>query len=122
MTAPTRWTPPFGPPSPDAARIAEHVTGIGLQVREHREDAAIVVLARWETELVKDRAHALLHGALADDEPFADRPVRAALGDQLEDLTLARRQHSQQASLSRIPQQPGHDLGIEGGAARGDPS
>ena len=64
----------------------------------------------------------LLHGALADGEPFADRLVRAALGDQLEDLTLARRQRSQQASLFRISQQPGHDLGIEGGAARGDAS
>src|SRR3954471_4891958 len=116
MIARTRWTPPSAPCSPDRA------SGLGPQVSEHREDAAIVVLARWETELVEDRAHALLHGALADGEPFADRPVRAALGDQLEDLTLARRQRSQQASLSRILQQPGHDLGIEGGAARGDPS
>src|SRR3954467_14059903 len=116
MIARRRWTPPFAP------RSADHPSGIGPQVSEHREDAAVVVLARWETELVEDRAHALLHGALADGEPFADRPVRAALGDQLEDLTFARRKRSQQPSLPRILQQPGHDLGIEGGAARRDPS
>src|SRR4051812_46701135 len=114
MIARRRWTPPFAP------RSADHPSGIGPQVSEHREDAAVVVLTRWETELVEDRAHALLHGALADGEPFADRLVRAALGDQREHLTLARRQRLQQASLGRIPQQPRHDLGIEGGAAGGD--
>jgi hypothetical protein len=39
---------------------------LGEQVREDGEDPAIVVLARWETELVEDRAHTLLHRSLAE--------------------------------------------------------
>src|SRR3954451_487404 len=95
---------------------------LGLHVREHRENAPTVVLARWEAELVEDRAHVLLHGGLGDVQTLADRPVRAAFGDQLEHLVLARRQRSQRAVVSGVRQQRRHHLGIEGGAAAGHPS
>jgi hypothetical protein len=90
-----------------------------VQVRQHGEGAAVVVLCRGETELVEDRARARLHGSLSDGEPLADRLVRAALGDQLEHGALTWRQRSEWRPLLRIGQQPGDDLRIERGAAAG---
>jgi hypothetical protein len=57
---------------------------LGEDVREHGEDAPVVVLARGQTELVEDRAHMLLHGARGNGQSLADRLVGAALGDELE--------------------------------------
>src|SRR3954452_7605427 len=75
---------------------------VGLHEREHREDAAVVVVPGREAQLSEDRAHVLLHGALCDDQALADRLVGAALGDQLEPRAPARRQRSQPALLSGI--------------------
>src|SRR5215207_959344 len=94
---------------------------LGAHVREDGEDAAVVVLARGKVQLVEDHAHVFLDGVLGDDEPLADRLVRAALGDQLEHLALARRQRSERARF-RVCQQPRDDLRIEGGAAARDPT
>src|SRR3954454_14567749 len=82
------------PPAPGAAgRTAagafSPLDGLAAQVREHGQDAAVVVLARAEPELHEDGGHVLLDGALADEEALADGLVRAALGDQREHLALA---------------------------------
>jgi hypothetical protein len=63
---------------------------LGPHVREHREDAPVVVRARGKAQLVEDHADVLLHGGLRDDQALADRLVRAPFGDQLEHLALAR--------------------------------
>ena len=57
---------------------------------EHGEDAAVVVLVRRQAELREDVGDVLLHAAPRDAQPLGDRLVRAALGDQLEHLALAR--------------------------------
>src|SRR5262249_58952044 len=53
------------------------------------EDAAVVVLAVRKPELAEDRLHVALDGPRAEEEALADRTVRAAFGDQREDLPLA---------------------------------
>jgi hypothetical protein len=65
MTARRRWTPPFAACSPDAAWRS----GIGLQEREHRADAAIVAAAGRGNE-----TSPLLGAILVQ----ADRPARVA--------------------------------------------
>ena len=56
----------------------------------------------------------------AELELLADRLVRAALGDQLEHLALARGERRQRTVVARARQQPGDDLRVERGAAGGD--
>ena len=38
----------------------------------------------------QQRRHVVLHGLLGQEEPFADLPIREAVGDQFQDLSLAR--------------------------------
>src|SRR6476661_1900456 len=56
---------------------------------EHGEDAAVVVLALGEAELLEDPLHVTLDRARAEVEPLPDRPVRPALGDLHEHVALA---------------------------------
>src|SRR4051794_29799388 len=87
------------------------------EILEDGEDAAIVVLVRRQAELGEDGRDVLLHAALAELELVADRLVRAALGDQAQHLALARAERGQRSGLAAARQQPGDDLGVEGGAA-----
>ena len=73
-----------------------------------------------QTELVEDARDVLLHGALGDVQPLADRLVRAALGDQLEHLALARRERVAAGRRRRALRAAGDDLRVERGAAGGD--
>src|SRR3954454_4765052 len=83
-----------GGPGPSTARTGRNYRPYGLavrlsmrlseQVREDGEDPAVVVLARRKTELVEDRAHVLLHGAVGDGKLLAYRLVGAPLGNQFE--------------------------------------
>src|SRR3954453_21217548 len=57
---------------------------LGEQVREDGKDPAVVVLARRKTELVEDRAHVLLHGAVGDGKSLAYCLVGAPFGNQFE--------------------------------------
>jgi hypothetical protein len=68
------------------------VGGAAAQIREHGEHPTVVVRAGGQAELRVDARHVLLDGAKRDEEPLRDRLVRAALGHQLEHLSLARRQ------------------------------
>src|SRR3954453_13860679 len=87
------------------------------EVFQDGEDAAVVVLIRRQAELGEDGRDVLLHAALAELELVADRLVRAALGDQAQHLALARAEGGQPSGLAAARQQPGDDLGVEGGAA-----
>ncbi len=62
------------------------------QVGEHREHAAVVLVADGQLELGEDVRDVLLHRPGRDHEAFGDRRVRAALGHQLEHRALARGQ------------------------------
>jgi hypothetical protein len=64
---------------------------LGAEIREHREDAVVILGGGREAQLPEDARHVLLDGAFGDDEPLGDARVRASLGHQLEDLALARR-------------------------------
>src|SRR5215216_5942693 len=85
---------------------------------EHRQHAAVVVLALGQVELLEDALHVPLDGARAEIEPLADRPVRAALGDEREHVALALVElvdHRAMAADEALD-----DLRIECGATRGD--
>ena len=63
-----------------------------FSVAEQREDcehAAVVVLAVGQAELLEDRLDVPLDRARAEVELLGDRAVRAAFGDQREDVSLA---------------------------------
>jgi hypothetical protein len=59
----------------------------------------------------------LLGAAHRDDHPLRDRLVRHPLGDQLQNLVLARRQRLQRACAATGPQKPGDDDGVQRRAA-----
>ena len=66
--------------------------GLEAQVREHGEDAAVVVARpAARPSLAKTAVTCFCTPRCAELEPLADRLVRAALGEQLEHLALARR-------------------------------
>src|SRR4029453_1207856 len=87
--------------------------------REHGKDAAIVVLAVRQIELAEDRLDVALDGARAEKELLADRAVRAALGDEREDVALAVGQLLERRAAAATDERL-HDLRVERGSARGD--
>src|SRR5207237_4976838 len=82
-----------------------------VQVREHREHAAMVLRRRGEPELPEDARHVLLDRAWRDEEPLADRLVRATLRHQLEHLRLARRQLGDGVVAAAAADELAHDRG-----------
>ena len=62
------------------------------EVGEHREHAAVLVGRGRQPELAEDAVDVRVDRLLAEEEAPADRGVRMALGDQAEQLALARRQ------------------------------
>src|SRR3954452_11723325 len=93
--------------------------GCGLEIGEHEEDAAIVVLVRREGELREDRGDVLLHRPLGDHQPLGDGLVGAPLRDELEHFALTRRHAGKRAVLAG-GQKRRDDLGVQGRAAGGD--
>src|SRR6478672_1157459 len=63
-----------------------------LQVREYREHPAVVVGRRWQFELGEDVVDVLADRLLAEEQRRGDAGIRAALGDQPQDLALPRSQ------------------------------
>ena len=68
-----------------------------------------------EPELREDRAHVLLDGADADEQPRGDARVAAAFGHQLEHVALARREGGERVRASR--QQSLHHQRVQNRAA-----
>src|SRR5215208_1167267 len=62
---------------------------LGAEVGEHREDAAVVLLALRNPQLGEDASHVLLDRTLGDHEPLRDRAVRTSFGHQRQHLPLA---------------------------------
>src|SRR5215211_4419005 len=66
------------------ARVFEgcgyHYLGLGTEIGEHREDAAVVLSALGDAELHEDASDVLFDRALGDHEALGDRPVRPPLG------------------------------------------
>jgi hypothetical protein len=58
-------------------------------VGEHREDAAVAVLALGHSELLQDAANVCFDGSLAEMEPLCDARVGKALSHELEHLARA---------------------------------
>src|SRR3954463_3944951 len=65
------------------------------QERQHREDAAIVVVVVRESELREDRGHVLAHRALGDLQAPGDGLVRAPFRHEPEHRALAAAEHAQ---------------------------
>src|SRR5512133_2094714 len=72
-------------------RLAELRLVLGAEEPQDGEDAAMVLGRRGQPELGEDAGHVLLHRPRRDEEPLADRLVRAALRHELENLALAGR-------------------------------
>src|SRR5690242_7430885 len=65
----TLWTPPLFP---------------GPQEREHRQDAAVILVRGAQLELLEDARDVLLDRAGGHDHPVCDGLVGASFGHQLE--------------------------------------
>jgi polyphosphate kinase len=91
MRAKARARGPWEAP-PGASEIVG-VTGSRPEEGERRHDAPVHVSGIGEPELGEDRIDVSLNAALGDLRCRRDRGVAAALGDEAEDLELARRQH-----------------------------
>ena len=104
------------------AQPAQTASAVQLlaQVGEHGEHAAVVPGVGREAELREDARHVLLDRALGDDEPLADRLVRAALGHQLEHLALARGELVERVVAAAPADEQRDDLGVERRAALAD--
>src|SRR5262249_18968166 len=65
------------------------LTVLGAEVREHREDAAMVVLRPRDLQLHEDALDVLLDSALGDEQALRDRAVAAAFSHEGEDFSLS---------------------------------
>ena len=92
-----------------------------MEERDNREHAAMIIRGLRERQLAQDAADMLMDGAFADPELAGDTGVRPALGHELEDFALARREVAKGISDS-----PGGDdflnqPRVDDGTAVGDP-
>src|SRR6188474_2482824 len=78
-------------------------TGSVPEVREHSEDAAVVLGAGGQAELREDARHVLLDGPLGHDQALRDPGVRATLGHQAQHLSLAGVRSASGSSPRRRP-------------------
>ena len=69
--------------------IALRGAGRRAEIDDHRENAAVSVLAAWEVELHEDAPNVALARPLSEHEPPRDAAVRQALGHQGQNLALA---------------------------------
>src|SRR5580693_6119934 len=95
-------------------------TGSGLQVREHGEDAAMLISGLMKAELIEDAGHVPFHGGHGDHQFVRDAAVGAPLGDQRQYFPLARRQAVDGACLLLAAHEARDHIGIEGRSAVGD--
>ena len=79
----------------------------------------MVLGGRRQAELPEDARDVLLDCARRDEEPLADRLVRAPLGHQLEHLGLAGSQRGDGVVPAAAPDELAHHRGVEGRASLG---
>src|SRR5690348_17737709 len=79
------------------------------QEGQHGKHAPVVLRGVGEPELVEDAADVALDRSLAEEEPLADGRVRAPLGHQPEDLTLAGGEHAERFGEPAAVDQTAHD-------------
>src|SRR6185503_1060097 len=91
-----------------------------VEEREDGEHAAVVGVRRRQPELAEDVRDVLLDRALGDDEAVGDGVVRAALGHQPDDLSLARRELVEHAALAAAAEQLRDRLRVHRRPALGD--
>jgi hypothetical protein len=75
-----------------------------------------------QVELGQDALHVLLDRSDGQHERLRNAGVGAALGHQPEDLAFARREPLERTVLTPPGEQLGDDVGVECGAAAGDPA
>ena len=90
------------------------------EVPQDGEDAPVLGARVGQPELREDRRHVLLGAAQRDPGPLGDRRVRAALGEELEHLALARGERLQRPVVVAGVEQPRDDVRVERGPAGGD--
>src|ERR1700757_1945365 len=95
-------------------------TGSGLQVLEHREDAAMLIRGLMKAELIEDAGHVPFHGGHGDHQFVRDAGIGTPLGDQRQYFALARRQAIDQACLLLAADEPCDHIGVECRSAVGD--
>src|ERR1700746_1422890 len=95
-------------------------TGSGLQVLEHREDAAMLIRRLMKAELIKDAGHVPFHGGHGDHQFVCDAGIGAPLGDQRKYFPLARRQAVDRACLLLAAHEPCDHIGIKCRSAVGN--
>ena len=93
----------------------------GVEERDHRENAALIVLRRRQPQLRKDAVHVFLDRALGDPELTGDAGVRATLGHEREHLALARREHVERIFGSAGGKQLLNERGIDDRSSVNDP-
>src|SRR5580765_310667 len=84
------------PPSSERDDALQRLPG---QVGERRLDAAADLVRVAELELAEDRVDVPFDAALRDREVVGDRAVAPTLGDERQDLSLARRQPLEDGSV-----------------------
>src|SRR5262249_53824404 len=86
---------------------------LSLQVREHGEHAPVVLRRVFDAELREGAPDVRLDRLRAEPQRSADPLVRAALGDQGEDLSLARRERLDRIRRALALEQLVHDRAID---------
>jgi len=93
---------------------------MSLKERDHGEHPAMIVDSLRERQLAQDATDMLMDGAFADPELAGDPGVRAALGHELEDLALARREVAKGILDSPSGDELLHQPRVDDRAAGGD--
>src|SRR3954454_7607624 len=84
-----------------------------LQVRQHRQDAAMVGRRLRQVQLRQDALNVLLDGADRQYQRLRDPRVRATLRHQAEHFALARRQALNRVVAAATREQRGYDVRVE---------
>ncbi len=92
-------------------------SSLGVEVGEHGQDAAIVILGGRQAQLGEDAGAVLADGLLRDEQPLGDSPVGAALRHQLQHLALPGGERGDRLVALAPGHEPGDDLRVEHRAA-----
>ena len=94
---------------------------MSLKESDHGEHPAMIVDGLRERQLAQDAADMLMDSAFADPQLAGNTSVRPALGHQLENLALARREVAKRISDSPGPDELFHQPRVDDRTAVGDP-
>ena len=94
---------------------------MGLQEREHGEDAPVVLAGLGKSQLGEDAVDVLLDGPLRHPQQSADACVGPAFRHQLEHLALARRQDVERVVRPARGDQLLNERRVDDGSPRDDP-